>query len=313
MLQALSSRREFLTRGRPEFEVRLEPELVAEAVSAALPAADPSLRRAYRREANGIDRSPGFEERFRELDSKFFSSLGLKHALTEAAAPFRSVLLERPCVVVRAPTPDGEAADLAEFDGQPSVCLALSPTRFADADSLRRLIGHELAHIEDILDPSFGYDRYCPFPGRSRPEQDRSRARFRLLWGASIDGRLPGRGCLPLLSRADWLEQARALFPRALASEVEAEVVRLLEGHRPTQAQLLAVAVTLGEGVPASAKQGEGCPLCRFPTFAWSKEEELKPMVAQIARDVPGWTLADGACAQCLQSYLLPPVGEGRT
>ena len=68
----------------------------------------------------------------------------------------------------------GPSGDLAkQFDGKgpKGVGIKLIPRRFYDP-ALTRYCRHELMHINDMLDPAFGYD---PIPGWDRiPARKRS-------------------------------------------------------------------------------------------------------------------------------------------
>ncbi|MFQ5894325.1 MAG: hypothetical protein ACE5JJ_00705, partial [Nitrospinota bacterium] len=52
---------------------------------------------------------------------------------------------------------------------------------------------------------------------------------------------------------------------------------------------------------------GERCPLCEFPTHAWSYPSggAQAEVVAAIREDFPHWAPEDGLCSRCLEGYRL--------
>ena len=81
--------------------------------------------------------------------------------------------------------------------GEKRLVLRLGASRLLDRDDLLRFLHHELEHVADMLDPSFGYRPELPEvdggPIRLRIIVER----YRVLWGTSIDGRLCQRGQAP--------------------------------------------------------------------------------------------------------------------
>jgi len=307
---ATVDRRELLRRlsGRGPPAPEAEPELVAEAVRERLRGADASR---YAAEAEPAYRLPmdAREAAFAELDLRYFRKLGLAGGLLEALEPFRPRGEARRVLVVRAPSPSEEGADLARIDGEEVIRLALLTRRLGEPESLCRFIAHELVHVEDMLDPGFAYDPSRPMPGVSRAERDLARERFRVLWGASADARLAARGLSPLRPWEAWEREARRAFARAQASALESVLLRLRSGERPDHAAMLALAARPDLGAARGGggdRAGQPCPLCRFTTFEWAKAAALEAAAAQIAGAFPAWSPADGACAQCLTAYADP-------
>ena len=58
----------------------------------------------------------------------------------------------------------------------------------------------------------------------------------------------------------------------------------------------------------ADSPRGPGslCPLCSFPTFEWHDDPATLPAgaLAMVRADFPRWDPSEGACRQCLDSYV---------
>lgn len=283
--------------------VELDPALVEESVLQASDAASPPIRRRYRRERNAIYEIAETEKReaaFLALDSRWFARLGL-------GAPLLKLLKEFECVLTRVSRlvvlPAGrirdEGADLHESRGRmPALAVKLTPGSLLDFDRVAPLLRREMVHVEDMLDPAFGYERDPP-SSEVDPTYDKLvRDRYRVLWNASVDGRLAARGLLPEDGEARRRREFLATFIM-LGPEAESRFERFFRGPRPSHDELLSFARSV-EGLAAGR-----CPLCRFPTARLRGEAEpLDPQVEEsIRRDFPGWSSSHGICGQCADLY----------
>jgi hypothetical protein len=120
------------------------------------------------------------------------------------------------------------------------------------------------------------------------------RARYRVLWDVSVDGRLARRGhALPDARAGRWRE-FRAAFAE-LADSVETTFARLWDADGVTHAELLALA--------AGARRPE-CPLCRLPSHDLDGARGLAPAAVDAVRtDFPSWTREAGLCRRCAELY----------
>ena len=203
-------------------EIRYEGRFMEEAVffarrnSAANPAVERERDRLY-----GIQDPEARERAFHEFHRSLF--LGL-----ELGAPVEKALREQPlilsrtngCLVARAQRPREEGAELyvapekeIEEKERRSVRILLRPQSLLDPEASLAFLRHELFHIADMLDPSFGYQPSLP-PSEVGPTHDRLIIeRYRALWDTAIDARMMRRGWLPEGVRTERLDDFRRAFP----------------------------------------------------------------------------------------------------
>jgi hypothetical protein len=203
--------------------------------------------------------------------------------------------------------PQDEGAELYvnESDQRHGV-LAMRAGWLDNESGLAFFLHHELSHLDDMVNPDFGYVPDLPLT-QTRGAQDRlARERYRLLWDITIDGRLTRRGRAPAGCRA----AHRAALTRAFAFWAESrqtEVFESLWTHpAPRHDRLAALAVDprdLGRAALLPTP-GAPCPLCGFPTFAWADRAGFtEALLAVIQAEFPDWALSHGACAHCLEIY----------
>jgi hypothetical protein len=283
--------------------VKIDPGLVEESVLLAAEASSPLIRRRYRRERNAVYEIADTEKReaaFMELDARWFARLGLGLTLWKLLREFDSVLgrISR-CVVLRADRSRDEGADLHESRGaMPTLAVKLTPGSLLQFDRILPLLRSELLHVEDMLDPAFGYERDLPAFGVDPVYENIVRDRYRVLWNASADGRLAARGLLAPGGEARRRREFLAAFSM-LGPEAEAYFERFFLGPRPSHEELLSFAGNV-EG-RASGR----CSLCRFPSARLRGEEEpLDASVEEaIRRDFPEFRPSQGICPQCADLY----------
>jgi len=290
-----------------------EPELVEEAVLRALRST--GLERRYqieRERCYAITDPEDRDQAFRRLFHRLFQELTLDRPLIDA-------LLKRPHIaasietvaIARAPSSREEGADLfARPDGEPGrrfgLGVALTADTLAAAPAMKRLLDRELLHIDDLLDPGFGYD-----PAEARPRgpairQNLTQGRYRLLWRASVLSRLVREGLEPAAAYEAAQRELQSAFPAAGAA-LDEFVARLHAGVRPTHQDML----DLAERGRAAADDGQGpqpgsaCALCGFPTYGFEASPETIPAAAlsEIRADFPAWTTKLGLCPQCADLY----------
>lgn len=285
----------------PPASLRWDPSLLEAVVHGEIERrrarGDASLGAEVRRRAEPIyrDRAEARERGFVALHVALVQSLGLHRPVLRAFTRHAPGLTALAHVEVRrAADAAGEGADLRR--DEPGVRIGLLdvlPARFAGA-TLGPFADHELTRLADLCDPAFGHDPAALAavpPHRRRLVQER----YRLAWGISVDGRLARAGREPL---GDVHTLARALDGHGLGTGV---FQALWAGPRPAHVELMRLAVAAGDG-DARRSSGGACPLCGFPTHAWTVPR-VPALVAAIRADAPGWAAADGVCARCLERY----------
>jgi hypothetical protein len=283
--------------------VELDPALVEESVLLRSDASSAPLRRRFRRERNAIYEIADREEReaaFLALDLRWFAGLGLGVSLRKLLEEFEGVLARvSRCLVLRAARKRDEGADLHSSRGNaPVLAVKLTPGSLLDFDRVAPLLRSELLHVEDMLDPAFGYERDPPSLGADPVYEKLVRDRYRVLWNASVEGRLQSRGGLSSEGEARSRREFLATFS-ILGSDAEGRFQDLFHGPRPSHAELLQFAASV------DGRAAGRCPLCRFPTARLRGEEESlgAPVEEAIRRDFPGWKAFDGICGQCADLY----------
>jgi hypothetical protein len=178
------------------------PDLVEETVLLAEPSMPSAERHAFRRE-----RDPIYEiveqdvrdARFHALHRQWFRRLGVHDAVERAVAESLDASPIDDGRVLRAVSSHDEGADLVDVvpPGQrvasPILVVRLRPAVLLDPTAVQRLLRHELMHVRDMLDPAFGYARSLGSDTGPLTET-MLRDRYRVLWDATIDGRLARAG-----------------------------------------------------------------------------------------------------------------------
>lgn len=183
--------------------LRVDPGLLEEATFHALRASPEAP--AYHRQRERLYAIGDPEERdrrFRMLHASWFVRLSLDRPIRQALDEQAAVLAATSaCLMGRAASPREEGADLhvlstdSEAGRSATLVLRLRPESLSDPEGLLTLLRHELQHVADMLDPSFGYQPRLEVsePARRRVVLER----YAVLWNVSVDGRLERRGLAP--------------------------------------------------------------------------------------------------------------------
>lgn len=296
--------------------VRYDPRLIEEAVLLGL-RGHPESNRFYR-ERNRLYEIENPEERerdFQQLDRSWFIHLRLAEPIEQAIDEQRSLESSvRYCLVAPAGKKGEEEAELFVIpqEGlrgkeQPTVRILLRPESFLKPSALLTFLRHELLHITDMLDPAFGYQPSLPV-GEGGPAYDALlRERYRVLWDATIDGRMVRHRWLPESLRSQHLDHFGRTFPM-LGEQMEQHFSRFFDIEPHTHDELVAFALNPSAPTLAGTSKfhpGGRCPLCRFPTHAFEPDPEALDgnVVDEINRDFPDWQPSLGLCRQCADLY----------
>ena len=297
----------------PDF-IRYEPRFIEDVLLYAL--RGHKREREFQRERSrlyGIVDPEEREKAFQKLDQEWF-------ALLELGAPIDQAIREQSllcaslahCLVARAPGKREEGAELFVNPGpngrkEATAAIFLRPQSLPNSAVLLTLLRHELHHITDMLDPAFGYEPTLP-AAEGGPTHDRLlRERYRILWDATIDGRMARRGWAPQSARGERLSEFSLAFPM-FGADTEKVFSRFFDCAAHTHSELAAFAYNPAAALDAPAPgpcPGSRCALCGFPTYSFEPEAERLPKdaMAQIAQDFPRWHPSRGLCLQCADIY----------
>ncbi len=243
---------------------------------------------------------------FFRLHAMWFQEWGLERFLLNLAHEFAEMESALPVLAFRkARNRKDEGSELyVNTESERRGVVALRAERFADEPDLACFLRHEFTHLNDMLDPAFGYIANLVVPGGTDVQQRLARERYRVLWDITIDSRLlrakhaVGAG----------KEMHRGFFDRAFSfwpDSRRAEVFEALwAGPRTVHAELAALAVEgRGHDPAAGPAPGMACPLCGMPAFDWADAGALAELEALIRGEFADWKRDRGACGRCAEVY----------
>jgi hypothetical protein len=244
---------------------------------------------------------------FFKLHLEWFREWGLEQPLAEAMTAFPRLRSRLDALAVRGSRrPAEEGAELYVNEaGQRTGLLTLRPERLARDPALAAFLRHEFAHLDDMLNPDFGYSPQLDLPGLNAAQQRLARERYRLLWDITIDGRLAASGVPPMRSRAQHAQAFAGSYPFWPADQQSTVFDSLWSNASPRHAELLTlIADPRGLRDARRPAPGAACPLCAFSTFDWAEVGSLSPgLVSRIAAEFPSWSPEQGLCDHCRESY----------
>jgi hypothetical protein len=296
--------------------IHYDPKLVEEAVFHAQ--RDSYVARELDENRSRIYAITDAEQReplFQELYGEWFARLGLGESVTRALREQPLLLASvQDCYVVCAVGAKEEGAELfvaadpaAAETPRRTLRILIRPQSLLDRATVLAFLRHELFHIADMVDPAFGYEPALPRSQGGDTYDTLITNRYRVLWDATINGRMMRRGWLPPYVRDQELQKFRQAFPMLKESAGEC-FQKFFDDDHPSHAALALFAfdprAAAGEAQRPGAA-GTHCALCRFPTHVFEPEPENlgDEVLAAITRDFPGWTPAFGLCMQCADLY----------
>ncbi|MGQ0613393.1 MAG: hypothetical protein ACT4PV_06620 [Planctomycetaceae bacterium] len=214
-----------------------------------------------------------------------------------AAAPFEELLPlaegSSRMLVARPRSPSDEGAELL-VGAERTVLVRVAPERLLEPAALRRFLRHEMRHVSDMLDPAFGYHPDLGVKGRTKAQENLVRDRYRTLWNLAIDA--VEEPPVPSEVRRRQLARAfSALEPDSLRQLTSAFADPARRRHEELASAARNPWAWLGVPRRHGPAAGEPCPLCGFPTHAWSPA----PPTDAIQSHYPDWSPAEGVCVQC--------------
>lgn len=244
---------------------------------------------------------------FFRLHLEWFREWGMETALTGPLKDFPLLVQALKLLAFRKSRgKNDEGTELyVNEEGDRNGVVAMRPERFLRELELVSFLGHELAHLHDMVDPAFGYVPELAVASPSLSQQRLARDRYRLLWDVSIDGRLVGRGRQTVVTKEQRWREFCGGFDFWTDDRQEQVFNSLWNNPKPTHRAfegLVCDPRQLQSG--AGPRPGATCPLCGFPTFVWADDSKLNDNVANLIRsEFPHWTRGQGACARCIDIY----------
>lgn len=296
-----------------------QPQLVERTVFEAA-RRDEMIRREYERQFTACyDHRDEFrrDQAFASLHQQWFEDLGLRNRflrlIEECPHASREV---RRCMVTQAPAPSAQACELFGSPGKYSVVLAVAPATLLNEAAFEYWLRHELMHVEDMLDPPFGYEISRRPRGASAALRNLNQDRYAVLWALCVDARLARSNLLPPGVR----ERRRAELVRAFALDDDEPASRVFDQlwqnartDMPNHCTLIEWAEGGLPGIdvrPSAASSsvtapcGGACSLCGFRTFEWAANSQFHPHLCEvIVADFPDWSAEHPVCARCAEVY----------
>lgn len=246
------------------------------------------------------------ERRFYEVHLSWFREWGLEERWRRVLDEYPLILQRLDRMVLCRPQRPSEAG--AELYMDPaagaSAVLAVSPEMLVSGCGLEAFLRHEFLHLQDMLDPAFGYEPALPIAGMPAGLEPVVRERYRLLWDVSIDGRLHAAGLPAPGSRERYAAALERGFPCWSESQRAEVLARLWSGAAVTHGQLAAWAADpRGLQRHSGPAPGAPCPLCGFPSFEWAPAAKALALECAVRRDFPWWEPQLGLCGRCAELY----------
>lgn len=300
-------------------DLAVQPNLVERTVFEAA-RQDDTIRPHYERQfAECYDYREGDQRdrAFAKLHERWFDDLGLRDLIAQLVSEFPHFRDQvGRLMVTQAPSPKTQTAELFGSPGQYTVVIAVAPAMLLDRPAFEYWARHEFMHIDDMLDPAFGYAADKRPAGVTTAARNLAQDRYAVLWAVSVDARLMQRGLVPTGVREKRQAEVQRAFAQHNAESPGYSFEHLWEQSMccvPNHRRLLEWAEHgLGEfGVGSASTSGASdrphlggpCPLCGFPTFDWAEYSENEQVFEAVRRDFPEWTPARGLCGRCAEVY----------
>lgn len=260
----------------------------------------------------------GFEGEFEALNHKFFGRLGLLDLVRESLNEYPAIAERVEKVVIKKSLiMDRTGADLVNR----TVNFTLTADLFEDPSYLKKFMRHELMHVMDMLDESFGYEG--SMPGENPAEEFIVSRRYGVIWDIYITSRLERMGKESALDKEGCMMQFEGCYADLPVIERRGSFEALWQAESLTHRQIAEMAGDAGKLLEISIPAGDEvfdrggktgrihlagalCPICRFPTHRWFADEAIEKEVRDlIVEDLPVWNPGDGACERCIEVYKL--------
>ena len=294
------------------------PSLIEEAVMRFI--SDRPEETVFRDERNALYEIKDGEQRdsaFQNFHLSWFAKLELDTPLVKSLCFYPHIISKVDRVaIIQAPTKKKEGAELfrkndklySNDDKNTSILITLTPEQFCKPARLFDYLRHELQHIEDMLNPDFGYRMNSSNPKVSTLINSLFLQRYSVLWDLTVDGRLSNKEWQTSLSKEKHFEKFQQTFQLPFG-ESSRLFDYFFDNPNPTHEKLEDFAVDpLGwlhdrKNVKDASKGN--CSLCTFSStdLTTIPEQFSVEIIEQIQKENPDWKLSDTVCGQCIDIY----------
>jgi hypothetical protein len=300
----------------PNYRIECQPQLIEDSVLRAIAGHADAL--LFWKERDRLYENPDSDDRekaFQSLSRSWFSRLCLDKPLREVLAlwPILTTSTGR-CVLIKARSRKDAGAELflapTEFGlgecERRTIAIQLTPELLSHSHQLLDFLRHELLHLVDMLDPSFGYEPNFPKTDGGPTHDALLQARYGVLWDITVDGRLFQRGWLSDSMRKRHFDIFKRTFAGS-AEKVEEVFSNFFDQNSHTHRELVEFARQPHKWLSVSSLDVSTtgrCALCHFPTFHLIKINELPLDVSvRISKNHPAWDRSHSICRQCADLY----------
>jgi len=309
-----------------EYDPGLIEEVVFKTIKLREEKGDNVLSDEYHALTDPIYENFPLEERsvqFRKVEWDFFKKLGFSKLIEEAFKEYPQVEGKvAGGVIAKAKNTQDEGSNLVkslDASGKKRIIVKLLPDRFHEGAVLQKILHHELMHVMDMLDDTFGYrDERL---GVNPMEENIICDRYKTFWDIFVDSRLVKQGKETVVSKEGRYQEFDALYQSFPLETKRAIFNTLWEDGSLTHDKILELAEDVNKvmaiadkgGQPGRTKKshllGAQCPLCQFRTYDWVEDPEQEPhLVKAIQEEFPNWVIDDGVCERCAEVYKLQSV-----
>lgn len=294
------------------------PTLIEEAVMRFI--SDREEEIVFRDERNAlyhIEDSERRETAFQDFHLSWFAKLALETPLLESICSYPHIISKVDRVaIVQAPSKKKEGAELfrrnsklySNDEKNTSILITLTPEQFCESAKLLDYLRHELQHIEDMLNPDFGYKINSSNPKVSSLIDSLFLQRYSVLWDLTVDGRLSNKEWQTSLSKEKHFEKFQQTFQLPFG-ESSRLFDYFFDNPNPTHEKLEDFAVDplgwLQDRRSAKDASKGNCSLCTFSSTDLITYPEKFPeeIIELIQKENPDWKLSDPVCSHCIDNY----------
>ncbi|MCH7886918.1 MAG: hypothetical protein IIA58_03045 [Candidatus Marinimicrobia bacterium] len=294
------------------------PTLIEEAVMRFI--SDREEETVFRDQRNALYEIEDTEQRdsaFQNFHLFWFAKLALDTPLVESLCSYPFIISKVDRVaIVQAPAKKKEGAELfrkndklySSDEKNTSILITLTPEQFRNTDRLLDYLRHELQHIEDILNPDFGYKIDSSDPKVSSLIDSLFLQRYSVLWDLTVDGRLSNKEFQTSLPKKIHFEKFQQTFQLPLG-ESSKLFDYFFDNPNPMHEKLVDFVVDplgwLKDRKDAKDISKGNCSLCTFSSTDLSVIPKLfsEEIIELIQKENLDWKLSDPVCGQCIDIY----------